>query len=48
MKLYLQEGHIDLLMAGVIKSQHDNNLKINQETLEATDMPLSATKYNRN
>ena len=44
----MQEGHIDLLMAGAIRSQHDNNLMINQETLEATDMPLSATKYNRN
>jgi hypothetical protein len=44
----MQEGHIDLLMAGVIRSQHDNNVMINQETLEATDMPLSATRYNGN
>jgi hypothetical protein len=44
----MQEGHVDLLMAGVIRSQHDNNLMINQETLEATDMPLSATRYNGN
>jgi hypothetical protein len=44
----MQEGYIDLLMAGVIRSQHDNNLMINQETLEATDTPLCATKYNRN
>jgi hypothetical protein len=44
----MQEGHIDLLMAGAIRSQHENNLLINQETLEATDMPSSATKYNRN
>jgi|GEM_PF-5355762 len=48
MMLFMQEGHIDLLMAGIIRSQHDNNLMINQETLEATDMPLSATKYNGN
>ena len=44
----MQEGRIDLLMAGVIRSQHDNNLMINQETLEATDTPLSATRYNGN
>lgn len=44
----MQQGHVDLLMAGVIRSQHDNNLMINQETLEATDMPLSATRYNGN
>jgi hypothetical protein len=44
----MQEGHVDLLMAGVIRSQHDNNVMINQETLEATDMPLSATRYNGN